>query len=82
MQALHTADLAPDEIEPRRGYSLTTPLRTLQDVAADETNPSDLIAQAARDAIRTGLIPQAKLEKGLLSFPEKLRRLLSGKSHP
>lgn len=78
---LHKAELAPDEIEPRRGYSLTTPLRTLQDVAADEANPGDLIAQAARDAIRIGLIPRMKLEKGLPSFPERLHRILSGISY-
>lgn len=71
---LHKAGLAAEEIEPRHGYAVTTPLRTLLDVAADAGNSNDLVDQALRDALRTGLVTRVELKKAVVSFPDRLRK--------
>lgn len=73
---LHKADLAEDEVEWRRGFAVTTLLRTLVDAAIDESIPDDFITQAIRDALRTGLIPRAKLKEHAATYPERLRRMV------
>ncbi len=73
---LHKAVLAENEVELRHGYAVTTPLRTLFDVATDESIPDGLLEQAVRDALRTGLVPRAQLKKHAAAYPERLRRIV------
>jgi len=73
---LHWADLAGQEIEPRQGYAVTTPMRTLLDMAAEESTPEDLLEQAVRDAVKKGLVPRAMIQKGTAPASARLRRAL------
>lgn len=50
---LHTAELADDDIHDRRGYLITTPLRTVLDVAASDLE-LDEVAKAIADGERQG----------------------------
>jgi predicted transcriptional regulator of viral defense system len=50
---LHVAELAADDIEPRDAWSVTTPVRTLVDVAAG-VSAQEHIDRAVVDALRTG----------------------------
>ena len=78
---LHKDDLIAEEIENRRGYAVTTPLRTLRDVAADDASSDELIEQALRDALRAGLVSRTALARAAASFPERLRRLTKPQIH-
>jgi predicted transcriptional regulator of viral defense system len=57
---LHVASLAEEEVEPRPGYSVTTPLRTLVDVAGSALSQEHLNI-AVRDALERGLVRRAQL---------------------
>lgn len=57
---LHRALLQPSEWEAREGYRVTTPHRTLLDIAASPTSWPHLDA-AARDALRRGLVRPRQL---------------------
>jgi hypothetical protein len=59
---LHSADLPESDIAERNGYRLTTPLRTILDLAT-----GDLAA--------AGTMPRAELSKAVLEMVE--RRLIS-----
>jgi predicted transcriptional regulator of viral defense system len=56
---LHIASLAPHDIEHRRGFNATTPLRTLLDAADSPLSP-DLLEGAVRDALRRGVVRKEK----------------------
>jgi predicted transcriptional regulator of viral defense system len=58
---LHRARLAPDEIASRDGYLVTTPLRTLLDVAESPLSQEHL-NQAVQDALMHGLVRRGKLK--------------------
>jgi predicted transcriptional regulator of viral defense system len=70
---LHRAVLVPDEVEERSGFRVTTPLRTLLDVAAGDLNQEQL-SKAASDAIARGLVRRRQLEAAMKRFP-RARRL-------
>lgn len=57
---LHRERLAPGDVERRRGFSVTTPLRTLHDAAASPLSP-DLFEGAVRDALRRSLVQRRQL---------------------
>lgn len=57
---LHTARLAPDDIEHHRGFNVTTPLRTLLDIADGPFSP-DLLEDAVRDALKRGVVRKSQL---------------------
>jgi predicted transcriptional regulator of viral defense system len=58
---LHKADLAPDDVESQVGYRVTTPLRTLFDVA-DSPLSQEHLNKAVRDALQRGLVRRHLLE--------------------
>jgi hypothetical protein len=60
---LHYADLPESDIAARNGYRLTTPLRTILDLAAGDLATGDL---AAADTM-----PRAELSKALLGILER-----------
>ena len=70
---LHKASLAPDDVEPRTGYRVTTPLRTLLDVA-DSPLSQEHLNRAVRDALERGLVRRWLLETAPCSS-EARRRL-------
>jgi predicted transcriptional regulator of viral defense system len=57
---LHFASLAEEEIEARPGYSVTTPLRTLIDVAGSALSQEHLDA-AVKEALERGLVRRSVL---------------------
>jgi len=57
---LHIASLASHDIEHRRGFNATTPLRTLLDTADSPLSP-DLLEGAVRDALRRGVVRKEQL---------------------
>jgi len=57
---LHFAMLAAAEIESRPGYSVTTPLRTLIDVAGSALSQEHLDA-AVKEALERGLVRRSRL---------------------
>lgn len=58
--ALHFAKLPADDISERLGYRVTTPLRTIIDIAAN-TAAEDQLARAIDDARRDGLVTTRRL---------------------
>jgi predicted transcriptional regulator of viral defense system len=57
---LHFASLAEEDIETRLGYSVTTPLRTLIDVAGSALSQEHLNT-AVKEALERGLVRQSVL---------------------
>jgi len=70
---LHTARLAPGEAQARAGYQVTTPLRTLLDVAESALSQEHL-NQAVRQALERGLVRRSLLQN-VACPPEARRRL-------
>ncbi len=57
---IHRGVVPPDDWEERDGYRVTTPLRTLTDIAATpESWPA--LEPAVRDALRTGMVRRRQL---------------------
>lgn len=57
---LHHGGLPEEDVEHRDGFALTTPPRSLLDVAAGELD-LDLLARAVDDALRQGLVTRRSL---------------------
>jgi predicted nucleotidyltransferase len=66
---LHKAKLDPPEIDWHSRFPITTPLRTVMDLARVRLDPERLTA-AVRDAIRKGLIRSRELLGVLSKMPE------------
>jgi len=73
---LHKARLAGKDIETREGFSVTTPLRTLIDVAAAPGVTDEQLDRAIQDALRRGLVRESILKKAFGDAPpsKRLRR--------
>lgn len=67
---LHVDDLADDEREVRRGWQVTTPLRTLLDAAASSL-PQEQIDRGVADALRRGLITRRRLLRATADASER-----------
>src|SRR5205823_2755332 len=61
---LHKAILVPEEIEERAGFRVTTPLRTLLDVAAGVLSQEQL-AKAVSDVLSRGLVRRRSVEEAI-----------------
>ena len=57
---LHYGSPSEDEVEPRMGWSVTTPIRTLLDVGASDLSQEHVDA-AVRDALEKGLITRRRM---------------------
>jgi len=53
---LHRANLTQTDIEPRQGFAVTRPLRTIADLAAAESTSRDIGEQALIEGRRRGVI--------------------------
>jgi predicted transcriptional regulator of viral defense system len=71
---LHKARLVPKDIEERAGFRVTTPLRTLLDVA-DSGVPEEQLQKAVADALARGLVRKKQLLEAARKSP-RARRLL------
>jgi len=58
---LHKGELAPKDVVARSGFRVTTPLRTLIDVAAGDTVPTEQLELAVKDAVDKGMVTRRKL---------------------
>ena len=70
---LHKGELASGDVEPRAGYRVTTPLRTLLDVAGSPLSQEHLDA-AVHEALERGLVRRHQLES--TDCPPQARRRL------
>src|SRR5487761_559815 len=59
---LHYADLPESDIAARNGYRLTTPLRTILDLAAADTMPREELSKALLGILERGLITRRQVE--------------------
>ena len=62
---LHKAHLTAAAMEPREGFAVTTPLRTLRDVAGVPGITNEQFDRAIREAIRRGLVRESVLKQEL-----------------
>ncbi|MFH1800760.1 MAG: type IV toxin-antitoxin system AbiEi family antitoxin domain-containing protein [Candidatus Omnitrophota bacterium] len=76
---LYTAKLEENDREQRQGYSVTTPLRTLVDVAEGDLSEDEL-AKALRDALDKGLVQLKKIDVTQMTGKGKLRMLMAIKA--
>lgn len=65
---LHTGHVAPGDLQHGPGYRVTTPLRTLLDLAGTPLSPEHL-HQGLRDALQRGLVRRRTLEQRLADLP-------------
>lgn len=74
---LHFTDLSQPEVIAQQGYLVTTPLRTLVDIAEEGKLSLDLIIQATQDALRKGLVCRKEFQKiATCKAASKLMRIL------
>lgn len=75
---LHFADLPKAEVIAQQGYLVTSPLRTIVDIAEEEKLSLDLIVQTIQDALQKGLISRKELhEIAAGKAASKLMRILN-----
>lgn len=53
---LHRSSIAEADVEEREGFRVTSALRTVQDIAADNTVSQEQLEKAVREALERGLI--------------------------
>jgi predicted transcriptional regulator of viral defense system len=68
---LHRAQLESTDVETREGFRITTPLRTILDLARVHLDPERLRA-VTRDALKQGLIDRKALLSYLGKMPEDI----------
>lgn len=68
---LHRAHLEATDVETREGFRITTPLRTIVDLAREHLDPERLAA-VTRDALKQGLIDRKALLSYLGKMPEEI----------
>lgn len=68
--ALHVDVLTEDELERRRGWAVTTPLRTLVDAAASELS-QEHVDRSVADALRLGLTTRRRLLRASADAPDR-----------
>ncbi|HYT91644.1 MAG TPA: type IV toxin-antitoxin system AbiEi family antitoxin domain-containing protein [Gemmataceae bacterium] len=73
---LHKAVLAPGDVSHRQGFQVTTPLRTLRDVARGSISQEQL-EKAVLDALDRGLVRQSKLDSAVREDPSLGRLALA-----
>lgn len=67
---LHQNNLAPSEIDTRKGYRVTTPMRTLVDLFKEGALSQDLLSQSIHEMVDRGLITSLELQKSRKFYPE------------
>ena len=75
--SLHRSDLAPDDLEERPGYLVTSPLRTLIDVARSPRIAPEHLDAALGQALERGLVRKGRLVEAAEKLPAATRRRLT-----
>lgn len=80
--ALHKANLTEKDSTAWGAFRVTTPLRTLVDVASDDSVPTEQLERAVRDALERGLVAPAKLRAAAKAADphSRLAKLVAGRS--
>jgi predicted transcriptional regulator of viral defense system len=75
---IHRGAVPPSDVEEWDGFSVTTPLRTLVDVAAERRLSREQLGRAVADALSRGLVRRSELTATLRATDdEKLRERLT-----
>jgi hypothetical protein len=74
----HRAEIAAADVEQREGFAVTTPMRTLLDVADGRSVTDEQLTRAVEDALRRRRVRRTKLEAAAGTSPggERLLRHL------
>ena len=72
---LHKAKLLLNEISTQQGVQVTTPLRTLLDLAKTPISPEHF-NQAVQEALQKGMVRQQKLVEAAQTLPSKAQQRL------
>ena len=70
---LHKSVLTKEDWNEREGFRVTTPLRTILDVAASDTVPQEQLDKAVSEALDRGLIRKTKLMDAMRGHPAERR---------
>lgn len=71
---LHKADLADGDVETRDGFAVTTPLRTILDIARSRETSPEHLESAVREAVTRGLVRLKLLREELSRLEDDERR--------
>ncbi len=71
---LHKARLDNGDIEDRRGYQVTTPLRTILDIARSPRVSPEHLEAAVAEALERGLVRRKRLREALETLEDEERR--------
>ncbi len=76
---LHKGRLAAEQVEEREGFRVTTPLRTLLDVAEQETVTQEQLNQVVEQSLAEGTVRRMELTDAVGQLPSdsRLGRVLS-----
>lgn len=66
---LHFSDLQEVDVQAQQGYFVTTPLRTLIDIAEKEELSKDLIKQSVIEAVQKGLVSPREIQQSHANCP-------------
>jgi predicted transcriptional regulator of viral defense system len=69
---LHYNDLPEEDIESHEGFLVTTPVRTIKDVAEGDLSP-EYLTKALHDAVKRGIVRTKQFEQNGLSTAGKQR---------
>lgn len=61
--ALHRSKLHKDEVDSRRGFRVTRPLRTVADLIRKDSVSRDFLVQAMKESLKRGLLSRSEIEK-------------------
>ena len=75
----HRSNLNEKPVEPRQGFAVTRPLRSIADLARAETTSRDIIEQALIEGRRRGVITTREISKLVRNphFPPWFNELLA-----
>ena len=75
--ALHKSDLADGDVEAWNGFEVTTPLRTILDVARSREMSPEHLESAVREAVARGLVHRKLLREELSRLEDDERRQIA-----
>jgi predicted transcriptional regulator of viral defense system len=74
---LHKSDLSEADAEDRNGFKVTTPLRTVLDIARSREVSPEHLASAVREAVARGLVRRKRLSEELSRLENDERRRIA-----
>lgn len=74
---LHKSNLSKSEISQKKGYAITTPIRTIKDLISEPSTDQDVLTQAIHDFRNKGLITENQLIELVEKHPSLARQVLN-----